>query len=217
MVEDWTLTPEWVRAIRSYTGTSYRWINSLLRSKVSEGRPEESIKNALFFNLAINFSLNELRQGMPSPSGCDAVYRGQDRLAGKLMESLSILSTSRLRSRAEGFSGINKLVYTIYPAGGVDIQPFSGIKDEQEILYPSGTRFMLSADGKYKAVDSPDLIDKAKLDEYELKHFALNISGYPATAKHVMGVCAKLGLDLLSSGIRNGICNYFVTLIRKDP
>ena len=32
-----------------------------------------------------------------------------------------------------------------------------------------------------------------------------------------MGVCTKLGVDLLSSGIRNGICNYFVTLIREDP
>ncbi len=36
---------------------------------------------------------------------------------------------------------------------------------------------MLSANGQYTAVDSPDLIDKAKLDEYEFNHFALNISG----------------------------------------
>ena len=85
-------------------------------------------------------------------------------------------------------------------------------------MFQSDSSFIRLADGEYKAVDSPDLLGKAKLDEYEHNYFALNISsGDPATAKHVMDVCTKLGVDLLSSGIRNGICNYFVTLMRGDP
>ena len=104
-VDDWTLTPEWVRAIRSYTGDSYEWINSLLRSKVSEDKSEEDIKKALLFNLAISLGIAELGQDMPSLSGVDRVFRGQKEDLGRdnLWRSDAILSTSRSRSKASSF------------------------------------------------------------------------------------------------------------------
>ncbi len=124
-VDDWTLTPEGVRAIRSYTTIIgyYQSINSLLRSKVSEAKSEEDIKKDLFFNWAISLGIGELRKDRPSPSGVNEVFRGEKKNLGRgpLWKSEATLSTSRSRYIAEGFSGINKIVYTICPAGGVKV------------------------------------------------------------------------------------------------
>ena len=127
------LTPEQKAAIRDYSDSGYRRINGQLRARAVTARTRHEI-NALIS------ALKEL-PGFEGDVFRSAAIEGRllrkYQRVGTVITERAFISTSRSPSKA--FSG-NVRFYLISKRGK-EIDQWSEYPDEEEVLFPPGTRF----------------------------------------------------------------------------